>query len=352
MPRHLHVDLFIYPGAMAGTVLSLIDLFRTANMMVRVRQAQADALVSWRLLDVNAKPLLPGSGLFDEFLSDGLGDGPVPANSVQATFVPPLHAHNIPAVREAAARWTGITAYLGAALDQGQHVATLGSGSWLLANSGRLNGLSITLPWFYLGGFRSDFPEVGLAPEHSYLADGPVLTVSGMDAVASLGQGLVALVAGDELNQAFDNAFRHNPERQRMTAQAAAREHIPSTRDSVLARAIDWLHAHLERPYRLEDLAHAAATSPRTLLRHFRQVLGMTPLDYLHRLRCKRARILLEITLDSVPTIAQACGYADPAAFRRIFARCEGMTPSQHRDRYALRASRERWKVEMGSSHS
>lgn len=332
---------------MAGTVLSLIDFFRTANMLARLRQADAGALVSWRLLDSNALPLLPGDGLLDAFLHDGLADAQVPAGRVQAAFVPPLHAHNIPAVREAAARWPRITAYVGAALDQGHRVATLSSGNWLLAKSGRLNGRSITLPWFYLAGFRSDFPDVDLAPEHSYLADGPVLTVSGTDAIAALGLGLVALVASAELIQAFDNAFRHNPERQRMTAEAAARQHIPSTRDSVLARAVDWLHAHLEHPYRLEDLAQAAATSPRTLLRHFRQVLGMTPLDYLHRLRCKRARILLEITLDSVPTIAQACGYADPAAFRRIFARCEGMTPSQYRDRYALRASRERWKVEM-----
>ncbi len=106
------------------------------------------------------------------------------------------------------------------------------------------------------------------------------------------------------------------------------------------------MNAHLERPYRLNEVAEAAAVSPRTLLRHFEQVLGHTPLDHLHLLRCRRARVLLEITLDSIPAVAEACGYADPAAFRRVFMRHVGETPSRYRERFALRSSRARWQVE------
>ena len=40
----------------------------------------------------------------------------------------------------------------------------------------------------------------------------------------------------------------------------------------------------------------------------------------LHRLRCARARVLLEITLESVPSVALACGYEDASAFRRVSA--------------------------------
>jgi transcriptional regulator GlxA family with amidase domain len=36
--------------------------------------------------------------------------------------------------------------------------------------------------------------------------------------------------------------------------------------------------------------------------------VGHSPLDHLHRLRCARARVLLEITLESVPSVALACG--------------------------------------------
>ncbi len=337
----LHVDLFLYPGALAGCVLSLIDLFRGVNTIAQLQQADATAVMGWRLLDAQSRPLSSADALLGPY-QDGGGE-PGPATQ-RACLVPPLHAHNVPMLREQAARWPTITAYLGQAWDQGQQLVTVGNGAWLAARSGRLGGRRLTLPWFYLAAFEHDFPGIGLAPEQPILADAPLLSASGMDTLTMLALELVKDAAGAELARACDNAWRHDPERQRMTAQSTA--HIPSTRDSVLARAIDWMNAHLGQPYRLDELAFAAATSPRTLLRHFQQVLGMTPLDYLHRLRCKRARILLEITLDGVPTIAEACGYADSAAFRRIFMRHEGLTPSQYRQRYALRASRERWKVE------
>lgn len=348
-PAHLHVELLLYPEAMAGTVLGLIDLFHTANMLARVRRADAPPLVSWRLLGPDAQPLgTPPNGLANSFLRDSPAPPPERRHAAlsHACFVPPMHAHNVPGLRDIAARWPALSRHLASAWDAGRTLVTMGSSAWFAARSGRLGGRRMAVPWFCLGGFRSDFPDIVVADAQAISADLPLLSATGSEALVALGLRLLEPVAGAELAQSFENALRHNDQRQRMTLQAAQQAHIPNTRDSVLARAIDWLQQHLDQPYRLDALASAAATSPRTLLRHFQQVLGMTPLEHLHRLRCQRARILLEITLDSVPTIAQACGYADPAAFRRIFARCEGMTPSQYRERYALRSSRARWKVE------
>src|SRR3989344_2156723 len=138
-------------------------------------------------------------------------------------------------------------------------------------------------------------------------------------------------------------------ERRRAALQANAQQHIPATRDSTLARAIAWMEAHLDEPYSLARLAEAAAVSPRTLLRHFQQELSQSPLDHLHGLRCARAKVLLEVTLESVPSIAVACGYSDPAAFRRIFVRYTGMAPGEYRKRHALRAPRRRWRLDVGA---
>ncbi|MNW07001.1 DNA-binding transcriptional regulator AraC [compost metagenome] len=56
---------------------------------------------------------------------------------------------------------------------------------------------------------------------------------------------------------------------------------------------------------------------------------------------------MLEVTLESVSSIAVACGYADPAAFRRIFVRHVGTPPAEYRKRHALRAPRRRWRVDV-----
>lgn len=55
---------------------------------------------------------------------------------------------------------------------------------------------------------------------------------------------------------------------------------------------------------------------------------------------------MLEVTLDSVATVARACGYTDTAAFRRVFLRYEKTSPAAYRSSHALRASRLRWQVE------
>ena len=150
---------------------------------------------------------------------------------------------------------------------------------------------------------------------------------------------------GDDLAAALAAVLQPDAQRERATRAALQDRRIPATRNSVLAHAIAWLEARVEQPYDLQALAHAASTSPRTLLRHFQQELGHSPLDHLHRLRCARARVLLEITLESVPSVALACGYGDASAFRRVFLRYVGMAPAAYRERHALRAPRRRWRV-------
>ena len=54
-----------------------------------------------------------------------------------------------------------------------------------------------------------------------------------------------------------------------------------------------------------------------------------------------------KVLLESVPSIAVACGYSDPAAFRRIFVRYTGVAPGEYRKRHALRAPRKRWRVDL-----
>ncbi|SUY94684.1 L-rhamnose operon transcriptional activator rhaR [Comamonas testosteroni] len=147
---------------------------------------------------------------------------------------------------------------------------------------------------------------------------------------------------GDDLAAALAAVLQPDPQRERATRTALQDRRIPTTRTSVLAHAIAWLETRVEQPYDLRALADAVSASPRTLLRHFQQELGHSPLDHLHRLRCARARVLLEITLESVPSVALACGYEDASAFRRVFVRYVGMTPAAYRERHALRAPRRR----------
>ena len=350
VPAVFRVDIPLLPESAVGSALQFIDLLRGANMLAGLRLGAHAPRFAWRLLDAEGAPLPPLPGPLAAYTpatsAGGKGWSGPPA---QAVFIPSFHAPDIPAIRAVASRHRALSRQVGIALDAGQKLLTVGNGAWLAAHSGRLNGRRASLPWFYIAGFERDFPGIGLSLGQDLSDDGPWLSCALPQSVNLLAIAWVHHALGPELAAACETVMAPDHQRARAALQANAQQHIPATRDSTLARAIAFMEAHLDQPYSLARLAEAASVSTRTLLRHFQQELSQSPLDYLHSLRCARARVMLEVTLESVPSIAVACGYADPAAFRRIFARYTGMAPAEYRQRHALRAPRRRWRVEVAA---
>ena len=341
MSIHLAIDIPVLPETALGHALQFVELLRTANLLAGLRHGAQAPRIGWRLTDAQGQPLPITDCPLLPCARAGAFEGPA-----TALFIAPLHCPDIPAVRLAVDQYPALARRLGMAVDQGLRICTQGSGAWLAARSGRLDGRRVALPWYYIGGFGHDFPCISIATEQDFHEDGPWLSTALTAGMVDMAVALTQQAMGSELGLALHAELRPDPERGRAALEALQARHIPSTRDSTLARAIAWMEQHLDQPYELGAVAVAASVSPRTLLRHFREELGHSPLDHLHGLRCARARVLLEITLESIPTIAQACGYADPAAFRRIFARHTGLSPTAYRQRHTLRAPRRRWRVE------
>ena len=142
---------------------------------------------------------------------------------------------------------------------------------------------------------------------------------------------------------AASHVLLHSPERQLVAAQIMQDVQGRRVPPGVVERARRWLEAHVAEPYDLARLAQAAATSPRTLLRHFASSHQQSPWQYLQGLRMSRARVLLETTYLPVDQLAQACGYTDAGTFRRQFLRATGDLPAAYREHNRLRTSRARW---------
>ncbi len=83
----------------------------------------------------------------------------------------------------------------------------------------------------------------------------------------------------------------------------------------------------------LGALAREAAMSPYHFLRVFRQIVGMTPHQYVLRMRMNRAAVALRLTHAPVSTIAFDAGFNDLSTFNRRFRRIMGASPSAFRSR-------------------
>jgi two-component system response regulator YesN len=64
----------------------------------------------------------------------------------------------------------------------------------------------------------------------------------------------------------------------------------------------------------------------------FKEETGIGPLDCIHRIRLREAKIQLGKTDLTVKEIARECGYLSDIAFIRVFKKYEGITPGQYRN--------------------
>ena len=95
-----------------------------------------------------------------------------------------------------------------------------------------------------------------------------------------------------------------------------------------------WVKAHLNRKLDVEDLAKAAAMSPRTFMRQFKAQFDTTPARWVQSLRVEAAMQHLEERSTSLSKIAQMTGFRDEQALRRALRQQIGLTPNQYRERF------------------
>jgi AraC-like DNA-binding protein len=117
--------------------------------------------------------------------------------------------------------------------------------------------------------------------------------------------------------------------------------------DERLAMALDLMHAQVQRPWTVAQLARAAAMSRSSFHERFARVVGIAPMEYLLAWRMELARDLLRRGELNMSQIAERVGYGSGSAFSAAFHRHTGVAPS----RYAqATADRDAWRRAAGST--
>lgn len=99
----------------------------------------------------------------------------------------------------------------------------------------------------------------------------------------------------------------------------------------VVASAIAYLERHSARPLQINEVAENAGCSRSRLYTAFKRETGMSPNDWLLRLRVKQADVLLTTTSRTGMDIALAVGFSSLAYFCHVFRKYTGRTPGEHR---------------------
>lgn len=106
--------------------------------------------------------------------------------------------------------------------------------------------------------------------------------------------------------------------------------------DSVVAGAIQYFEANLNKKITLADTAAAVGVSVSALIQHFNDHTDLTPARYLTAMRIKKAEMLLCTGDMSLTAIASQCGYANTFNFSGAFKKYKGISPKVYRQKYGL----------------
>lgn len=103
-------------------------------------------------------------------------------------------------------------------------------------------------------------------------------------------------------------------------------------REQILAvqRMQEYIEGNLEREIRLSDLAQVSLFSPWYAYRLFREQLGLTPTEYIRKLRLSRAALRLRDENVRIIDVAFDLGFGNVDTFTRAFFREFGRNPSDY----------------------
>ena len=124
-------------------------------------------------------------------------------------------------------------------------------------------------------------------------------------------------------------------------AQQANGDKAESADERDIESALLFMRCHYMETISLDDLARQTYMTKYHFCHRFKQVTGVSPYQFLVRVRIENARKQLLLCDDTLYDIAGQCGFGDAGSLIRQFKRVTGQTPGELRAQYRKRVGKE-----------
>ena len=199
----------------------------------------------------------------------------------------------------------------------GAQIAAACIGTFIAAESGILDGETVTTTWWLSSFFRQRYPRVRLDDRQMVIRSGRVLTAGAALSHMDMALWLIRQASPSLAETTANYLIVDSRPSQSVYAMS---DHLAQA-DPLVQKFERWARGRLADGFSLDDAARTVGASKRTLTRHLHDVLGKSPLSYFQDLRVERAVHLLRTSKESVDTIAAAVGYADGVTLRNLLRR-------------------------------
>lgn len=216
-----------------------------------------------------------------------------------------------------------------------RRVASVCTGTTVLAAAGLLNGRRATTHWFYAAELTARFPQVKVDSTPIYIREGKVATSGGVTASVDLTLAFIEEDHGAELARWVAMGMVTYLQRPGNQAQMSIFTATPPTDHALVKRVLDHVVAHPDGDLRTSTLADLVGVSPRQLNRLFQDHLHGPPAGAVRRIRLELAAQLAASTELSMSQVASRCGFSSAESLRQAFVARYGVTPRTLRRTHA-----------------
>jgi transcriptional regulator GlxA family with amidase domain len=221
---------------------------------------------------------------------------------------------------------TSLLDYIHDAPQQSRRVASICTGTFVLAAAGLLEGKRVTTHWVHAQEFKKQYPNAVLDEDRIFVVDGQIWTSAGMTAGVDLALAMVEKDFGLELARQIARKLVVHQRRGGGQSQFSALLELDAKSDRV-QMALSYARENLGSELSVETLADAARLSPRQFSRVFREETGQSPAKAVERLRVEAARLMMETSRHPIEVIARETGFGDRERMRQAFLRAFGQPP-------------------------
>lgn len=216
---------------------------------------------------------------------------------------------------------------------KGSEVASLCYGSFLLAESGVLDGKICTSHWQAIDEMQRRYPEVRLQPDAIITDQNGVYTSGGAFSSLNLILYLVEKFCGREVGIQISKMFSIDMDRVNQAHFAVFQGQHNHGDDEVL-KAQKFIEQNYNKDISVEQIAMQTHMSTRNFIRRFKKATNNTPLEYLQRVKIEAAKKMLERSSETISILMFEVGYNDAKTFRNVFKRATGLSPQDYRKKY------------------
>lgn len=114
-------------------------------------------------------------------------------------------------------------------------------------------------------------------------------------------------------------------------SEIQSQKYLPIGKQQKLIPAIDYIAKNLNKKIKNDELAKLTGFSTDHFRKVFTQVYGISPIDYIHELKIKKAKEMLKSDYESITNIAISLGYDSIYDFSRSFKKATGIPPSKYK---------------------